>query len=285
MSLGPEIRAKGRVVADTGLYTVFYDFVPGFDGVRVPARYAHDRRRSASPRWPRLGRRSAIDRRAASRATRSRRRRRAIVLEAIGDADPDQPELHRLRAAGLAPLPPRVATGAAAPAVYRFIAAASAVSGRRRAAAGRAGVRRALHVLLDAPLEAAGQRLQRRRAASTSSSSEALKDVATRPDRAWQAIADSTRPMSSSTKVPMRVNEVAVSATCCAARGAREVAVFWRGPSVCASIRRAIGATVHCSRGIVLDVESPEGGIDRWTGDGTVATRRKADGCFVQTVG
>ena len=44
--------------------------------------------------------------------------------------------------------------------------AAAGVGGADRAAAWRAGVRRALHVLLDAPLEAAGQRLQRRRAAS-----------------------------------------------------------------------------------------------------------------------
>src|SRR5580765_1063270 len=39
MSLGPEIHAKGRVIADTGLYAAFYNFVPGFDGVRVPARF------------------------------------------------------------------------------------------------------------------------------------------------------------------------------------------------------------------------------------------------------
>jgi len=39
MSFGPHIHAKGRVVADPNLYAFFYNVVPGFDGVRVPARY------------------------------------------------------------------------------------------------------------------------------------------------------------------------------------------------------------------------------------------------------
>ena len=39
MSFGPHIHAKGRVVADPNLYALFYNFVPGFDGLRVPARY------------------------------------------------------------------------------------------------------------------------------------------------------------------------------------------------------------------------------------------------------
>src|SRR5262245_49633117 len=37
MSLGPHIHAKGRVIADPSLYAFFYDFAPGFDGLRVPA--------------------------------------------------------------------------------------------------------------------------------------------------------------------------------------------------------------------------------------------------------
>lgn len=39
MSFGPHIHAKGRVIADPNLYAFFYNFVPGFDGLRVPARY------------------------------------------------------------------------------------------------------------------------------------------------------------------------------------------------------------------------------------------------------
>jgi hypothetical protein len=40
MSLGPQIYAHGRLVEDRNVYSLFYDFVPGFDGLRVPARFA-----------------------------------------------------------------------------------------------------------------------------------------------------------------------------------------------------------------------------------------------------
>lgn len=40
MSFGPEIHARGRVVLDTNVYALFYRFVPGYDGLRVPARFA-----------------------------------------------------------------------------------------------------------------------------------------------------------------------------------------------------------------------------------------------------
>jgi hypothetical protein len=39
MSLGPEVHARGRVVADGLPYATAYRLVPGFDGVRVPARF------------------------------------------------------------------------------------------------------------------------------------------------------------------------------------------------------------------------------------------------------
>ncbi len=40
MSLGPDIHARARPVEDWNIYALFYDHVPGFDGLRVPARYA-----------------------------------------------------------------------------------------------------------------------------------------------------------------------------------------------------------------------------------------------------
>src|SRR5262249_32549061 len=40
MSFGPDVRAKGRMVADVNIYAVFYNYIPGFDGLRVPARAA-----------------------------------------------------------------------------------------------------------------------------------------------------------------------------------------------------------------------------------------------------
>jgi hypothetical protein len=40
LSLGPEMRTEGRLIADVGPYSFLYWNVPGFDGLRVPARYA-----------------------------------------------------------------------------------------------------------------------------------------------------------------------------------------------------------------------------------------------------
>jgi hypothetical protein len=40
MSLGPEIRSNGRLISEVGPYHFFYSHVPGFDGLRVPARFA-----------------------------------------------------------------------------------------------------------------------------------------------------------------------------------------------------------------------------------------------------
>jgi hypothetical protein len=40
MSLGPIPQTRGQLLQVPGLYAFFYDHVPGFDGLRVPARYA-----------------------------------------------------------------------------------------------------------------------------------------------------------------------------------------------------------------------------------------------------
>jgi hypothetical protein len=40
LSLGPEIRTNGRLISDIGPYHFFYWHVPGYDGLRVPARFA-----------------------------------------------------------------------------------------------------------------------------------------------------------------------------------------------------------------------------------------------------
>ena len=40
LSLGPIPKAGDSLVSGFGLYDVLYDYVPGFNGVRVPARYA-----------------------------------------------------------------------------------------------------------------------------------------------------------------------------------------------------------------------------------------------------
>jgi hypothetical protein len=40
LSLGPEIRSAGRLISEVGPYHYLYWYVPGFDGLRVPARFA-----------------------------------------------------------------------------------------------------------------------------------------------------------------------------------------------------------------------------------------------------
>jgi len=40
MSWGPSIQARGRTIAASNLYSLFYAYVPGFDGLRSPARFA-----------------------------------------------------------------------------------------------------------------------------------------------------------------------------------------------------------------------------------------------------
>jgi hypothetical protein len=189
MSLGPDITAKGREVAGTSLYTAFYRFVPGFDGLRVPARYAMIVTLGLAV----LGSvgLAAIDR---------HRRRYAsvaagalIVFEAIAIPIPINQYSADYTQPGLAPLPRVVATGgAAAPAVYGFIAQLPPSA-----------------VVIELPLgEPAfdvrymwySTRHWKRLVNGYSGGAplhyeflrEALKDVATRPDRAWQAIADST---------------------------------------------------------------------------------------------
>jgi hypothetical protein len=39
MSFGPDVHSRGRQIAASNIYTLFYDHVPGFDGLRVPARF------------------------------------------------------------------------------------------------------------------------------------------------------------------------------------------------------------------------------------------------------
>ena len=40
LSFGPDIRSGGRLIGDSAPYALLYSYVPGFDGLRVPARFA-----------------------------------------------------------------------------------------------------------------------------------------------------------------------------------------------------------------------------------------------------
>jgi hypothetical protein len=187
MSFGPDIHAKGRVVEATSLYAAFYNSVPGFDGLRVPARYGM---------IVTLGL-AALAGTGVARIDRGRQRRASviagalIVLEALAIPIPINQSSTDYTQSGLAPLPASVTT-APAPEVYRFVAqlAPSAVvielplgepafdirymfystTHWRRLVNGYSGGAPPQYAVL----------------------TEAFKDIATRPDRAWQALVDST---------------------------------------------------------------------------------------------
>jgi hypothetical protein len=238
MSLGPEIRAKGRVVADMSLYTMFYDFVPGFDGVRVPARYGMivtlGLAALAAVGISRLS--AAVSRQSgAIGSTPNDRRRRQyvsaiagalIVLEATAMPIPINQNSTEYAQPGLAPLPPLVATGDGAPAVYRFIAALPPSS-----------------VVVELPLGEPAfdvrymfySTLHWKRLVNGYSGGgpkqyeflrEALNDVATRPDRAWQAITDSTATHAVVHEGAYRDERGRRFGDFLRARGARDVAAF-----------------------------------------------------------
>jgi len=119
MSFGPQIYSRGKLIEATNVYAAFYRIVPGFDGLRVPARFgmivalllaalaAHgaavvDRLRHA-PRLLALA--GAL-----------------IVVESIAVPLPLNGNATDYKQSGLARLPDFVATGAAAPDVYRAVA-------------------------------------------------------------------------------------------------------------------------------------------------------------------
>ena len=131
MSLGPQIYAHGRLVEERNLYSLFYDFVPGFDGLRVPARFAM---------VVVLGLAALAGCGAAAIA---RRRGGTVVIALavavmvaeswaapialnVNSTDYKQP--------GLMPLPDRLPAAADLPAVYRFVATAAGIERARRAA-------------------------------------------------------------------------------------------------------------------------------------------------------
>jgi len=188
MSFGPEIHARGRPVASANIYTPFYALVPGFDGLRVPARYATIVSLALA----------ALAALAVAAAGGRVRRRIAIVAsvlivgEAIAVPIPVNQNSIDYGQRNLAPLPPSVAIGSAAPPVYDAVARLPPSA-----------------VLLELPLgEPAfdirymfySMRHWRRLVngysggapASYVSLTHALVDAAAQPDRAWREIAAST---------------------------------------------------------------------------------------------
>jgi len=116
LSLGPEIRADGRVIGETGPYWFLYSYVPGFDGLRVPARFAM------------LVMLFLAIMSGLGAAVLERRWRQGgtvvVVLGLLAFTESLAAPIvvnGTESEGGLAPLPPRVQTGNSIPPVYRFL--------------------------------------------------------------------------------------------------------------------------------------------------------------------
>jgi hypothetical protein len=184
MSFGPDIRAKGRPVAGSNVYALFYAHVPGFDGLRVPARYAMIAALGLSG-LAACGA-AALKRRGGTRTAVAAGA--LIVLEALAVPIPINQNSIDYGDASLAPLPASIDAGASLPPVYRFVARLPASA-----------------VLLELPLGEPAFDIRYmfystthwRRLVNGYSGGEpadyefltqALEDMPTRPARAWQAV-------------------------------------------------------------------------------------------------
>jgi hypothetical protein len=222
MSFGPGIHAKGRVVTTANLYTVFYNLVPGFDGLRVPARYATIVALGLAT-LAALGV-AAIDRRHRGRVATVAGA--LILLEAIAVPIPINQNSTGYTQSGLAPLPASLAVGSAAPEVYRFAAQlpASAVLIELPLGEPAFDVRYMFYSTLHwKPLVngySGGAPPQ------YGMLTESLKDVARRPDRAWQAIVDSTATHAIVHERSYQNDDGPRLSAWLRSRGARDVAAF-----------------------------------------------------------
>ena len=187
MSLGPEIHVKGRVLADTGLYAVFYNVVPGVDGLRVPARFGMIVALTLSVL-------AAFGVRAAPRGWRRGVSVAAAVLiltEAFAVPIPINQRSAAYQQAGLVPLGASVSVVTDVPEVYPFLASLPAASTIIELPFGEPAfdVRymfySTLHWkrLVNGYSGGAPQQYE--------ALTQALADALTSPGRAWQAMADS----------------------------------------------------------------------------------------------
>ena len=222
MSFGPDIHARGRPVAPTNLYAAFYAYVPGFDGVRVPARFAMIAALGLAA-LAALGV-AAVDRR--RRTTVCIAAAVLILLEATAAPIPVNQNSTDYAQRGLEPLPASIALGPDAPDVYRFAAELppSAVLIELPLGEPAFDVRYMLYSTLHWKRLVNGY--SGGAPADYEMLTESIKDVATRPDRAWQAIAASTATHAILHEASYRGDGGRVLGAWLTSRGAREIAAF-----------------------------------------------------------
>lgn len=188
MSFGPHIHSRHKVIIEDSIYTVFYNFVPGFDGLRVPARFGMIVALGLSVLGA-FGAQSLARR--AGRLTIGVASA-LIVLESI--ALPISLNLNPTdyRYSGLAPLPGVLAFGADLPPVYRFVSGLPAGSALIELPAGE--------VAFDVRYMFSSTSHWRPLVNGFSGTGPAdygllaalLNDALTTPDRAWAALSQSS---------------------------------------------------------------------------------------------
>ncbi len=185
MSWGPSINAKGRPIASASLYTLFYNYAPGFDGLRVPARFSMVATLA-------LALLAGLGLTAISRFVRSRLvtivATGAILLESVAVPIPVNENSVSYSRQGLAPLPDSVWP---VPAVYGFLGSLPPTAAIIELPLGEPA--------FDARYVFYSTTHWRRIVNGYSGGApveyehldQSLRDTFTRPDRAWQALVDS----------------------------------------------------------------------------------------------
>jgi hypothetical protein len=194
MSFGPHIQSRGKLLAQSPLYLFFYRYVPGFDGLRVPARFgmivalglaalagygASRLRREGTNPTSRL--RHALAGTACA----------LIVFESVAVPLDLNDNWIPYTQPGLAPLPAFVSTGKVTPPVYQFVANLPASTVLIELPLGE--------VVCDARYMFYSTTHWRRLVngysggapASYAALNKKLQDPVGAPERAWQAVADS----------------------------------------------------------------------------------------------
>jgi len=223
LSLGTRITAKGRVVLESAPYALLYRFVPGFDALRVPSRFAMLVAFC-------LAGLVAIG----IAAVGDDRRRRIVALvagafiaiEFAPAPFPINGNSTVYARADLAPLPDTLESGAGAPPVYRFIATLPSNTAIVELPLGEPAfdIRYMFYSTLHwKPLVNgySGGEPSDYDLLDTS-----LQDVATRPERAWRALVD-TRATHAIVHEALFVRDDGPSLTAWITKhGGREVARF-----------------------------------------------------------
>ncbi len=117
MSFGPHVHAKGRLVEEHNVYAALFAYVPGYDGLRVPARFAMIVALGLAT-LASFGT-AALDRRFGRRAVIAAGA--LMFVESLAVPIGLNGTAVDYKHAGLAPLPPAVGVGSSTPEVYRFV--------------------------------------------------------------------------------------------------------------------------------------------------------------------